>query len=196
MQDNPEALRDLLVEQVDRDAVTAFAQEPHVVHYLTNTKLEGGWKTALAQAFARHRLSTLTESAEVSEPVVIDLDAEAFKSFCKAAGESNWIPPGYFANDWIADCCNFLRTGEGISHPQPSVSSETQSEMFKRLALAADRAVGGRVEKLEEALRDIAYQAETRIKDGDEMGARVWRIALVDILSEARTALSKEGGRG
>lgn len=41
-----------------------------------------------------------------------------------------------------------------------------------------------------EALEDIAHQAQTRIEDGDEMGARIWRIALGDILAEARAALA------
>ena len=49
--------------------------------------------------------------------------------------------------------------------------------------------------RLVEALEDIQHQAETRIADGDEMGARIWRIALVDILAEVRAAL-KEAGRG
>lgn len=42
---------------------------------------------------------------------VIDLKHAMYDQLVKAASESNWIPPEYMANDWIADCCNFLRLG-------------------------------------------------------------------------------------
>ena len=48
---------------------------------------------------------------EVSEPVVIDLDVEFWKSIQKAAEESTWIPPEYFVNDWVSDVCRYLREG-------------------------------------------------------------------------------------
>ena len=55
----------------------------------------------------------------------------------KAASESEWMPPEYCANDWQADCCNYLRYGgtincdccsdirraeNALSHLQPSAS--------------------------------------------------------------------------
>jgi Lar family restriction alleviation protein len=43
-------------------------------------------------------------------------------------------------------------------------------------------------------LEDVLYQAETRIKDGKEMGASVWRIALEDIVREARAAIAAAKG--
>lgn len=49
-------------------------------------------------------------------------------------------------------------------------------------------------ERLREALEDIRHQASTRITDGDEMGARIWRIALVDTLAEATAALKEIEG--
>jgi hypothetical protein len=44
-----------------------------------------------------------------------------------------------------------------------------------------------------EALESIADFAEVRLKDGDDMGARIWRIALEDIVRDARAALSQGG---
>ena len=47
-----------------------------------------------------------------------------------------------------------------------------------------------------EVLADIAKVSEDRIQDGIEMGASVWRIALVDISTEIRAFLARyEGGR-
>jgi hypothetical protein len=45
---------------------------------------------------------------------VIDLDKSDFDALCKAATESNWIPPEYYRNDWISDCCRFLREGPQV----------------------------------------------------------------------------------
>jgi hypothetical protein len=48
------------------------------------------------------------------DKITVDLDKEFLKSLTEAAGESTWIPPEYYMNDWVSDCCDFLRTGEGI----------------------------------------------------------------------------------
>ena len=48
------------------------------------------------------------------------------------------------------------------------------------------------IERLRDHIFDHAEFAEYRIKDGDELGARVWRIALEDIAKENRTALTGE----
>ncbi|MES2902701.1 MAG: hypothetical protein V4696_00805 [Pseudomonadota bacterium] len=45
---------------------------------------------------------------------VIDLEKTGFQLLVEAVAQSNWIPPEYMANDWLSDCCHFLRTGEGI----------------------------------------------------------------------------------
>jgi hypothetical protein len=58
-------------------------------------------------------------ASPASEDVVLDLRISAFDQMAEAAGESNWIPPEYMANDWIADCCHLLRTGEGLASPAP-----------------------------------------------------------------------------
>ena len=34
-------------------------------------------------------------------------------NLCNAAKESNWIPGDYCSNDWVSDCCCFLRNGDG-----------------------------------------------------------------------------------
>ncbi len=53
----------------------------------------------------------LTAALEQPDAEVIDLEREFFKTLCKAAGQSNWIPPDYMMNDWVSDCANFLRNG-------------------------------------------------------------------------------------
>lgn len=50
----------------------------------------------------------------------IFLDACAYRTLQQAAGRSNWIPPQYTANDWIADCVHFLHHG----HPKPAKELE------------------------------------------------------------------------
>lgn len=46
------------------------------------------------------------------EPVeYIDLTNVAWRQIQQAAAESKWIPPEYYGNDWVADVCDFLRTG-------------------------------------------------------------------------------------
>lgn len=57
-----------------------------------------------------------------------------------------------------------------------------------------------RVAVLEDHIREQITHAETRIADGKELGASVWRIALEDIVRENRAALSQpigsENGHG
>jgi hypothetical protein len=49
------------------EAVEEFAQEPHVVFYLTRTALEGDWRTALAEAFVKFAaLRASTDAAPVA----------------------------------------------------------------------------------------------------------------------------------
>lgn len=52
------------------------------------------------------------------EENVLDLVKAFWEQLMQAAGESEWIPQEhYYVNDWVADCCNFLRTGSSISAP-------------------------------------------------------------------------------
>lgn len=92
--------------QVDRyaaafiyDRIICDAQR---AEYVREGRRDEDW---IVQAFARHRLSTLTSETAP----VIDLDRNFWESLVKAASESNWIPPEYFANDWVSDCADFLR---------------------------------------------------------------------------------------
>ena len=79
-----------------------------------------------------------------------------------------------------------------FTEPSPVVvkAGYTETPLYAHPPTAA----GEPASELVEALVDIKHQAETRIKDGDEMGARAWRIALQDILQEANRALAKHGG--
>lgn len=72
---------------------------------------------------------------------------------------------------------------------------------FALVAQAALSVIQPRIEKLErerERMRDHLREqitfAESRIQDGIEMGATVWRIALEDIVSENLAALQSEAG--
>ena len=50
---------------------------------------------------------------------VIDLDANAWENIKQAASESKWIPAQYFMGDWVADVCEFLRSGRAAP-PAPA----------------------------------------------------------------------------
>ncbi len=76
-------------------------------------------------------LSTRSQSPDV----VIDLEKTGYQMLAEAAGQSNWIPPEYFANDWLADCAEFLRTGQGVSQ-SPDV--EAMRELLTRWLRLAD----------------------------------------------------------
>ena len=39
----------------------------------------------------------------------INADEVFWQEIQQAAEESNWIPPEYTMNDWVADVCSFLR---------------------------------------------------------------------------------------
>lgn len=59
-------------------------------------------------------------------------------------------------------------------------------------ALEADNArLMGLVKEAGDHMVEQITHIETRIADGDEMGARVWRIALEDVARENRAALAK-----
>lgn len=46
--------------------------------------------------------------APVDDTPTIDLDAILWESIQEAARQSPWIPPQYYANDWVSDVCAFL----------------------------------------------------------------------------------------
>lgn len=50
---------------------------------------------------------------------VIDLIHVAYNSLAEAASRSKWMPPEYCANDWLADCRDFLENG--VSAPDGEV---------------------------------------------------------------------------
>lgn len=54
-------------------------------------------------------------------------------------------------------------------------------------------AMQAEIERLRAHISEQIIHAETRIDDGKEMGATVWRIALEDIARENRSALDSQG---
>lgn len=46
---------------------------------------------------------------------VVDLKALAYDSLAAAATRSNWMPPDYCANDWLADCRRWLEFGPPVN---------------------------------------------------------------------------------
>jgi len=65
-----------------------------------------------------------------------------------------------------------------------------------KIVLAAIIDGDAREARLLAALEGLAQHAENRIQDGKEIGASVWRIALEDIVREARAAIAAaKGGR-
>lgn len=51
----------------------------------------------------------------------------------------------------------------------------------------------GEIERLREHISEQIAFVETRVQDGVEMGAAVWRIALGDVARENRQALAAKG---
>ena len=79
----------------------------------------------------------------------------------------------------------------GRSGPMKSLLSEAATHITTQAAQIA--ALTERVRVLMEYLGEQAAFAQTRIQDGIEMGATVWRIALEDIARENHTALKGSG---
>lgn len=91
---------------------------------------------------------------------VIDLRVAAYEALVDAALASNWIPQEHYtANDWIADCCTFLRDGpasfrDEAAPPAPQVLSNEQllAELSRRgLLRELHGAVGALHDHLERA---------------------------------------------
>jgi len=68
----------------------------------------------------------------------------------------------------------------------PAIDALAQAGFFATVAAANDEGVAAAAS---EALEGIVEHAETRIQDGIEMGATVWRLALEDIVRDARAAI-------
>lgn len=77
--------------------------------FIENLRVPQNMFEAGAQIASGARLLDKINSA--LDTTYIVLDKEAYNQLAKAASESTWIPPEYYANDWIADCCEFLRSG-------------------------------------------------------------------------------------
>jgi hypothetical protein len=77
----------------------------------------------------------LTDYLVAGEPDVptIDLKHTAYDQMQQAASESNWMPPEYCANDWIADCCRWLREGPNVdAEPAPRPTPEQVADAMER----------------------------------------------------------------
>ncbi len=71
------------------------------------------------------------------------------------------------------------------------IDSDRTVQAFRKHRLTAQSASAGMVE----ALDSIIYLAKHRVDDGDEMGASVWRLALIDIEAEASKARTLHAAR-
>lgn len=68
-------------------------------------------KSSPGYAFELHKLIEIVEDKYKEDCTVIDLKHTAYDALVRAALSSNWIPEEYTANDWLWDCCEFLRNG-------------------------------------------------------------------------------------
>ena len=66
------------------------------------------------------------------------------------------------------------------------------SDPLAEAALTAIEQLEARIADLEGHIGEQATHVETRIQDGIEMGATVWRIALEDVARENRQALERK----
>lgn len=75
-----------------------------------------GYERAILKIEEILREALRTQPTPSVEPVTVQIDLVRvmFDQLCEAAQQSNWIPhEHYFTNDWVSDCCEFLRTGKG-----------------------------------------------------------------------------------
>lgn len=109
------------IEQIDRAALAATSapaepsdnpERDEFYRVFNESEKLTGHKPTLFDIWlmARGRMDTSHRTIET-----IDLWHEAYKQLQQAASESNWIPPEYYANDWIADCCRWLREGPPVA---------------------------------------------------------------------------------
>lgn len=91
----------------------------------------------------------------------IDLDLLARERIKKAASASNWIPPQYFRNDWVADVCEFLK--ECIAPAQPMTLGQLR-DVCKRAAADAKAKPG--LSEMDTLLENVARYTEQFHKIG------------------------------
>jgi len=70
------------------------------------------------------------------------------------------------------------------------LSWEPKPTPDRRASVNSVEALEARVRELEAHIAEQAAHAETRIQDGIDLGATVWRLALEDIVRENRAALT------
>ena len=80
-----------------------------------------------------------------------------------------------------------------LKAPEDWAIERSEAEL-KREAATALTDLQAQVAGLREHISEQATHVETRIKDGIEIGASVWRIALEDVARENRQALEKSNG--
>jgi len=117
-----------------------------------STKLTGHKPTLFdVWLMARGRMDTSHRTL-----VTIDLKHTAYDQMQQAASESKWIPPEYYANEWIADCCRWLREGPPVAEVEErrelsdeeidevygsTVAHGTQTDQFKPVIRMFARAI-------------------------------------------------------
>lgn len=78
-----------------------------------------------AYEFELHKLIEIIGNKYKEDCPVIDLKHTAYDALVDAAMSSNWIPEEYTANDWLYDCCEFLRNGNKDKEPVAWMHKET-----------------------------------------------------------------------
>lgn len=132
---------------------------------------EGSHDDRLSMLAVIDAIEALSKDAEVTP--VIDLDRNFWEQLVQAASESNWIPQEhYYMNDWVNDCVEYLRFGNG----------ETAADRITALQRAN--------EKLREALDEIAYARWPSV-NGDDPVRRIQGLARAAI-----NALHSTGSEG
>jgi len=120
-----------------------------------STKLTGHKPTPFdIWLMARGRMDTSHRTL-----VTIDLKHIAYDQMQQAASESKWIPPEYYSNDWIADCCRWLREGP------PVAEVEERRELSDEIALAK-----AEVAAWPKHIRDAAHATGVLKKPGADDG--------------------------
>jgi len=117
---------------------------------------------------------------------VIDLDKEFFRQMCDAAGQSNWIPPEYMVNDWVADCCDFLRNGRKVT--QPTADAATVERVAKAICRVNTEQRCRVAKDIRQA--EIAEAVECQVANGWDLWEQEAKAAIAAINDEPATIIA------
>lgn len=102
-----------IVRYIDPKDILDHLQEGKVLRVRIHGPYRQWIQVAVCPRDEMHRGEPINDETGL----VIDLEKSFWASLAAAANESNWIPPDYFMNDWVADLRDYLLYGGTINYP-------------------------------------------------------------------------------